>query len=295
MQTMILNHYPSVIKQIEEIKQIANAEDIEFSKLNLSADKIKKNMFILTADKTGVERFEHLLRITPKGTQSLEERKAVILFQANRRKMSLTELQTMLLDYLPGVQFFIDKVEMKLTVTIGIDAGRVEILRNIIDEILPLEIYFMLGYHDTFGSSVRHSMAITFIMVFYPQFNLSELFLDGRWELDGTHMLDGYDGGRRIDLHPVGIEYLPKVKEVLQEKTDIIFLMESKEVIASEQEMEIQASVDHYGTFEESITIQMETEVSVRVGEILMENQNFLDGDWALDGSRELNGGSYQW
>ncbi len=295
MQTMILNHYPSVIKQIEEIKQIANAEDIEFSKLNLSADKVIKNMFILTADKTGVERFEHLLRITPKGTQSLEERKAVILFQANRRKMSLTELQTMLLDYLPGVQFFIDKVEMKLTVTIGIDAGRVEILRNIIDEILPLEIYFMLGYHDTFGSSVRHSMAITFIMVFYPQFNLSELFLDGRWELDGTHMLDGYDGGRRIDLHPVGIEYLPKVKEVLQEKTDIIFLMESKEVIASEQEMEIQASVDHYGTFEESITIQMETEVSVRVGEILMENQNFLDGDWALDGSRELNGGSYQW
>lgn len=292
---MILNHYPSVIKQIEEIKQIANAEDIEFSKLNLSADKVIKNMFILTADKTGVERFEHLLRITPKGTQSLEERKAVILFQANRRKMSLTELQTMLLDYLPGVQFFIDKVEMKLTVTIGIDAGRVEILRNIIDEILPLEIYFMLGYHDTFGSSVRHSMAITFIMVFYPQFNLSELFLDGRWELDGTHMLDGYDGGRRIDLHPVGIEYLPKVKEVLQEKTDIIFLMESKEVIASEQEMEIQASVDHYGTFEESITIQMETEVSVRVGEILMENQNFLDGDWALDGSRELNGGSYQW
>lgn len=295
MQTMILNHYPSVIKQIEEIKQIANAEDIEFSKLNLSADKVIKNMFILTADKTGVERFEHLLRITPKGTQSLEERKAVILFQANRRKMSLTELQTMLLDYLPGVQFFIDKVEMKLTVTIGIDAGRVEILRNIIDEILPLEIYFMLGYHDTFGSSVRHSMAITFIMVFYPQFNLSELFLDGRWELDGTHMLDGYDGGRRIDLHPVGIEYLPKVKEVLQEKTDIIFLMESKEVIASEQEMEIQASMDHYGTFEESITIQMETEVSVRVGEILMENQNFLDGDWALDGSRELNGGSYQW
>ena len=295
MQTMILNHYPSVIKQIEEIKQIANAEDIEFSKLNLSADKVIKNMFILTADKTGVERFEHLLRITPKGTQSLEERKAVILFQANRRKMSLTELQTMLLDYLPGVQFFIDKVEMKLTVTIGIDAGRVEILRNIIDEILPLEIYFMLGYHDTFGSSVRHSMAVTFIMVFYPQFNLSELFLDGRWELDGTHMLDGYDGGRRIDLHPVGIEYLPKVKEVLQEKTDIIFLMESKEVIASEQEMEIQASVDHYGTFEESITIQMETEVSVRVGEILMENQNFLDGDWALDGSRELNGGSYQW
>ena len=292
---MILNHYPSVIKQIEEIKQIANAEDIEFSKLNLSADKVIKNMFILTADKTGVERSEHLLRITPKGTQSLEERKAVILFQANRRKMSLTELQTMLLDYLPGVQFFIDKVEMKLTVTIGIDAGRVEILRNIIDEILPLEIYFMLGYHDTFGSSVRHSMAITFIMVFYPQFNLSELFLDGRWELDGTHMLDGYDGGRRIDLHPVGIEYLPKVKEVLQEKTDIIFLMESKEVIASEQEMEIQASVDHYGTFEESITIQMETEVSVRVGEILMENQNFLDGDWALDGSRELNGGSYQW
>ena len=50
MQTLILNHYPPVIKQIEEIKQIALAEDIEFSKLNVSIDRVIRNMFILTAD-----------------------------------------------------------------------------------------------------------------------------------------------------------------------------------------------------------------------------------------------------
>ena len=96
MQTLISNHYPPVIKQIEEIKQIALAEDIEFSKLNVSIDRVIRNMFILTADKTGIQKFEHLFGIIPKASQSLEERRAIILFQANRRKMSLSELHTML-------------------------------------------------------------------------------------------------------------------------------------------------------------------------------------------------------
>lgn len=36
---MILNHYPPVIKQIKDIQQIAKAEDIEFTKLNMSTSR----------------------------------------------------------------------------------------------------------------------------------------------------------------------------------------------------------------------------------------------------------------
>ena len=66
MQTLILNHYPPVIQQIREIQQIANAEDIEFSKLNRAIDRVIKNMFIFTSDETGVARFEAILGIIHK-------------------------------------------------------------------------------------------------------------------------------------------------------------------------------------------------------------------------------------
>ena len=72
---MILNHYPPVIKQIKDIQQIAKAEDIEFTKLNTSITEVIRNMFVFTADETGVKRFEKLLGITPKAAQSLDDRK----------------------------------------------------------------------------------------------------------------------------------------------------------------------------------------------------------------------------
>ena len=75
MQTLILNHYPPVIKQIKEMQQIAKAEDIEFSKLNVSINEVIRNMFVFTADETGVIRFEKLLGIKPKAAQSLDDYK----------------------------------------------------------------------------------------------------------------------------------------------------------------------------------------------------------------------------
>ena len=89
MQTLILNHYPPVIKQIKDIQQIAKAEDIEFSKLNTSINEVIRNMFVFTANETGVQRFEKLLGIKPKAAQSLDDRKIYILSMMNRRKMSL--------------------------------------------------------------------------------------------------------------------------------------------------------------------------------------------------------------
>ena len=38
MQTLILNHYPPVIKQIKEMQQIAKAEDIQVSDEDVAAE-----------------------------------------------------------------------------------------------------------------------------------------------------------------------------------------------------------------------------------------------------------------
>lgn len=145
MQTLILNHYPPVIKQIKEIQQIAKAEDIEFSKLNVAINEVIRNMFVFTADETGVMRFEKLLRIKPKAAQSLDDRKIYILFMMNQRKMSLSELMAMLSNYSEGITILNDIANMEMIVEINTDAGSLDTLNNIIDEILPLNIYFMFA------------------------------------------------------------------------------------------------------------------------------------------------------
>lgn len=293
MQTLILNHYPPVIKQIEEIKQIALAEDIEFSKLNVSIDRVIRNMFILTADKTGIQKFEHLFGIIPKASQSLEERRAIILFQANRRKMSLSELHTMLSGYLPGVQFVIDKKKMKLVVTIGVDAGNVEILRNTIDEILPLNVYFLLGYYDSCKVDVKTEAAITFTMAFYPQFNRPELFLDNTWNLNGAMELSGYRMDGRVDLYPVGIKLLAAARAAPKEETGIVFLSGAEGAVSSSQQTGMCVPAMCREAAKESIVVQAEAEVDAGGGAVLMDNLNCLDDEWKLDGGRELNGGTY--
>ena len=293
MQTLILNHYPPVIKQIEEIKQIALAEDIEFSKLNVSIDRVIRNMFILTADKTGIQKFEHLFGIIPKASQSLEERRAIILFQANRRKMSLSELHTMLSGYLPGVQFVIDKKKMKLVVTIGVDAGNVEILRNTIDEILPLNVYFLLGYYDSCKVDVKTEVAITFTMAFYPQFNRPELFLDNTWNLNGDMELSGYHMDGRVDLYPVGIKLLAAARAAPKEETGIVFLSGAEGSVSSSQQTGMCVPAMCREAAKESIVVQAEAEVDAGGGAVLMDNLNCLDDEWKLDGGRELNGGTY--
>lgn len=145
MQTLILNHYPPVIKQIKDIQQIAKAEDIEFSKLNVSINEVIRNMFVFTANETGVQRFEKLLGIKPKAAQSLDDRKIYILSMMNRRKMSLSELMTMLSNYSEGITILNDIANMEMIIEINTDAGSLDMLNSIIDEILPLNIYFMFA------------------------------------------------------------------------------------------------------------------------------------------------------
>ena len=294
MQTLILNHYPPVVKQIEEIKQIALAEDIEFSKLNVSIDRVIRNMFISTADKTGIENYEHLFGIIPKASQSLEERRAIILFQTNRRKMSLSELHTMLSGYLPGVQFVIDKKKMKLVVTIGVNAGNVEILRNTIDEILPLNVYFLLGYYDSCKVDVRPEAAITFTMAFYPLFNLPKLRLNRTWKLDGSKKLNGFDGSGRIDLYPVGMEFQVPVRERVKEVAGFTIFTKAAEQVANSQDVEIRTSATCQEEVKEEFTMQASAKAETKAGNATLYNAHKLDGKRKLNGSLKLNGGFYE-
>ena len=167
MLTLILNHYPSVIKQIREMRQIAGAEDIEFEKLRSAMREAGQDMFVFTAGEKGIERLEKIFKITPKDSQGLEERRAYILYMMNRRKMSLSELRTLLSGYADGITLKPDFGREELTVIVadGKTEG-LEVIKEILDNLLPLQVYIQFEIH------------------------INMWRLDGMERLDGTRVLD---------------------------------------------------------------------------------------------------------
>lgn len=140
MQTLILNHYPPVIKQIKEMQQIAKAEDIEFSKLNASIREVIGNQFLSTANETGIQRFEKMLGIKPKTGQSLNDRKIYILSKLNQRKMSLSELVTILQEY-ANISIKTDYSEGTLMLETKSSTLNAAVVYGMMDEIIPLNVH----------------------------------------------------------------------------------------------------------------------------------------------------------
>lgn len=240
MQTFILNHYPPIIRNIREIQQIAAAEDTEFSKLGAATKRTLDNMFVLTADITGVQRFEKMLGIRPKASQGLEERKSIILFTMNRRKMGLSELETMLAGYSPGLKLIRAPDGPGLDVVM-ISPGDVRILNRILEEILPLDIYLRFVHRMGYDVAIRYDPAVCFMAEFFPRYNLAYLRLDGSWKLDGTRRLNGYDSASSLDFYPVKIRTGTGASEDVQTVGQLCFASRAEPDIKTETSLRMQA------------------------------------------------------
>lgn len=297
MQTLILNHYPPVIKQIREVRQIANAEDIEFLNLNASINEVLRNMFVLTANEYGVARFEKLLKIRPKAEQSLQERKTVILSMSNRRKMSLTELETMLAGHSPGLKLLPDSVKQEMDVVINVNTGNIRIILQILEEILPLNIYIRFVCRLCSYVPVHYKNAVQVSIRFYPRHPFVLLKLNGRWKLDGTHRLSVYDSDDFADYYPVrtaaGIQ-MPVRGEWetgaaagarADAGTDYRTGMSARTVVY------IRGPKDCRGRLQAAVHTSVLAGPSADDGSVRIINK--LDGRWKLDGSRKLNAGIY--
>lgn len=186
MQEPIASHYPSVIRQIKEMQQIAKAEDMELSKLKAAMDEVMGNMFVATANEAGVRRFEKLLGVKLKAAQGLSDRKAYLLSMMRKRKMSLSDLSKELFAYSSGIRLEPDYVEGRLRVSVDEAAQKLSAMLEALDGLLPLNVYIFF--------EVWASMRLTW------RGRAGKLTLRipvhaWRWsvgmKLDGSHLLDG--------------------------------------------------------------------------------------------------------
>lgn len=216
MQDNIINSYPPIISQINEMKQIAKAEDAEFEKFYEYLKDAIANMFVSTANEKGLERFEKMLGIIPQGSQNPDERRAYILFVMNRRKMNLSELKSLIEDYAKDIELFPDYNRSELKVMAGECVTDLRTAYNMLDELLPLQVYIYFSMaiivsavfgvslpEITLKSDICNTNIWKMKTALKTFFLITEKFDDAYvteekdlWTLDGTVCLDG---GRILD------------------------------------------------------------------------------------------------
>ncbi len=81
----LINYLPEVLRNFREFEKTFEVEQPEFEKLWEEVSKVLKDQFVSDSTERGVLRWEKLLKIVPKATDSLEVRKVVILGKLNRQ------------------------------------------------------------------------------------------------------------------------------------------------------------------------------------------------------------------
>lgn len=152
-----------------------------------------------------------------------------------------------------------------------------------------------LAFHigADFSVPISYRNHVRFITGFYPRYNLGYLKLDGKWKLDGTRKLNGYDSNTLLDFYPVRMQIAAAGAIEAEGKLAWVRITaavgnqaESRQGITVGVEAE-----ERMGT-QEGIRCQGSAACLVRT-ESQMTKRRYLDGSRKLDGKWKLDGGTY--
>ena len=85
MDRKLIDYLPVFIQEYAEIKAIIDAEQVDVMKAWIDAENVMSDQFVREATENGVKRWESILKITPKATYTLDERKFNILARLNEQ------------------------------------------------------------------------------------------------------------------------------------------------------------------------------------------------------------------
>lgn len=157
---MLVEYYPPVVRQIREMKEICAAEQPEFDLLAQQVDQILANMFILLANEEGIERFEKELKITPKPTDTLEDRRLNVLSRANKSKVTTALIMSIISNYSAATELIKDFDNDELTIVLNADASSLQTVYETLDEKIPLNIYYDFLLQRTYNIGINISSRI---------------------------------------------------------------------------------------------------------------------------------------
>lgn len=145
---MLINYLPKFLADIEEIKAIMDSCQGNIDNIEIELDNILKDLFVKDATLNGIERYENMLDILPKLTDSLEIRKANILLKYNQTLPFTLENLILMLNSVCGENNYTIKIiyeEFKINIRINLDKKELENeIFEFLDRIVPANMLINL-------------------------------------------------------------------------------------------------------------------------------------------------------
>lgn len=167
---LLVNYLPRYMQEYTEMNAIMNAEQPEIDDLWGAIEKAFADQYILDATEYGVMRWESMLNISPKNTDTLDERKFRILARLNQElPYTLTRLKEVLTNLCGADGFTIDLQAAQYHIEIKLGVGNhnnyqevMDLLKKMIPANLTQAVSVMYNTHKAVGLCThRHLSAFT--------------------------------------------------------------------------------------------------------------------------------------
>ena len=152
----LINYLPPFMQVYREMATIMETEQTEVDRLWLEAENALADQFILEATENGVKRWESMLGISPKDTDTLDERKFRILTKLNQElPFTLRKLEQALTNLCGAGNYSVEitaeeyHIEVKLALTNENNYQEVvDILKKMVPANMTQYVQIMYNAHN---------------------------------------------------------------------------------------------------------------------------------------------------
>lgn len=165
---LLIDYLPPFIREFLEIRHIMSTEQPEIDDIWEACQTVLDEQFITSTSENGIKRWENMIGITPKDTDSLEERRFKILARMNQElPYTMTKLEESLKTICGEGNFSIDlqpdkyHIEIKLGLSNAKDYQEtVALLNKMIPANLTQHVQIMFNSHDILDEYENRELAV---------------------------------------------------------------------------------------------------------------------------------------
>lgn len=155
----LLEYLPPFLREYYEFKQLCKSGDIEVSSIDKAVDWNFDSAFISDCDATVLSKYERLLGIIPTSSQSIENRRNMVLLQWNTvASMTLSQFISKLQEYCGKDNIYVDtsrKQFYQLVLWLNIHKVDVPIIKDFVDTWLPMNVNYTLNGKTEIEESLK--------------------------------------------------------------------------------------------------------------------------------------------
>ena len=155
----LLEYLPPFLREYYEFKQLCKSGDIEVSSVDKAVDWNFDSAFISDCDATVLSKYERLLGIIPTSSQSIENRRNMVLLQWNTvASMTLSQFISKLQEYCGKDNIYVDTSReqfYQLVLWLNIHKVDVPIIKDFVDTWLPMNVNYTLNGKTEIEESLK--------------------------------------------------------------------------------------------------------------------------------------------